>query len=511
MNQTSPNIERVKELLGNKQAKAIFVAVLILVVIAVLQVNNLNKCQPMCDLLSGCQLRSIDLHRIQIALSKAGLSEFKLVDGGIQVPESRQAEYLLAIAEQDAIPQDLRASEIESSTANPFLSRSQQLSMQRASKKRLIQQMVERLPFVDQAWFEMDAPDVRSAFQTAQKAAVISIRPAHDIPLMDHHIDTVRQMIGGAVAGIEPSSIAVIDLSTGFAHRHSAEHPHSDHAIIAQRVAFARQQLLETRIRNALQNYPGLVITVAVEDLPEPEQTARKLDNTTPNAGKWVLRARAGANGQASIGDIPAPEPEIQLVTANIPTVDQATRAVNRQRVLISIQVPGELVEKIYGAANQDRSLTTRSDVYKDIPVEDATTKFFNHLKSDLTRTIQSVVAADQDFELADIQFSLTPSNDRSSSWSDQLQAFANENWPSIAVLLIGLMLISLITQTDKALTDWDDRPHPEADVVSFETAPQSEPSGSKKREAEVRLSRLIEKDPDAAAKVIESWIRDAA
>ena len=72
--------------------------------------------------------------------------------------------YLQAIADQKAIPPELRSGEQASSVPNPFLSRSQQQLLERETKKRQIQEMVVRLPFVEQAWFEMDAAEKRSAF-----------------------------------------------------------------------------------------------------------------------------------------------------------------------------------------------------------------------------------------------------------------------------------------------------------------------------------------------------------
>ena len=99
--------------------------------------------------------------------------------------------------------------------------------------------------------------------------------------------------------------------------------------------------------------------------------------------------------------------------------------------------------------------------------------------------------------------------------WHAKLKAFAIQNWPSAAVLGIGLLLISIVTRkpdyspnTAQIQTD-DDQVLLSNEVRFQEAAGNGETADNRK--PEVRLSNLIEKDPNAAAKVIETWIRDAA
>jgi flagellar M-ring protein FliF len=500
------NLDRVKELLGNRRAKALIVAVLILITVVVMQVGNLQKQKPMCELLGNCKLRNIDLHRMQIALSKSGLSEFEIEGKRILVPKANRSAYLQAIADQKAIPPELRSGEQTSSVPNPFLSRSQQQLIERESKKRQIQQMVVRLPFVEQAWFEMDVAESRSTFTKSKKSAVISIRPVAPNNLIEQHVDTVRQMIAGAVAGIDPNQIVVIDLNTGFAHRHAAHSEPMDQRLDAQRVAYARQQMLENRIRQALEHYPDLRVTVIVEEVEDENQLADgNSSRTNLNKQGHVIPATisAGANGQASIYEIPiaADSGESIGLTTSESVLD------SKEHVTVVIDVPQTLLASIYG----DSATVLKMSEGVNIANNDKIDADFAMFQTEIQQLVRPLLGSDVQptitFNL--IRQPLPPAN----QWGQRVQEFTKQNWPSIAVLLIGMVLIYLITQSDNAadLGSEETEPSLDADILAINSDEHRELVGETKRAAEIRLSELIDKNPDAAAKVIQNWIRDAA
>jgi hypothetical protein len=89
-----------------------------------------------------------------------------------------------------------------------------------------------------------------------------------------------------------------------------------------------------------------------------------------------------------------------------------------------------------------------------------------------------------------------------------RLKKIAAENWPSGIVLLVGLILLVSISRGPDPLPNNSNLQisgsslHPGMPSVNDTESPS---------DSETRLTQLIEKDPDAAARVIESWIRDAA
>ena len=89
-----------------------------------------------------------------------------------------------------------------------------------------------------------------------------------------------------------------------------------------------------------------------------------------------------------------------------------------------------------------------------------------------------------------------------------RLKKIAAENWPSGIVLLVGLILLVSISRGSDPLPLADNSQFSGSSQHSS-TIPVSASESSS--DSETRLTQLIEKDPDAAARVIESWIRDAA
>ena len=152
---------------SKSSVRILTLAAITVAILAILHVSQQHSNAPMQEFLQGCKLQSRDLHRMQIAFGQAGLNEFKIKDGVIWVPRARHSSYLAAATEHNAIPAELKLTEDldESDSGNPFLSRSQQEYRNHLNQKKQVRDMVVRLPYVDQAWFEMEqAPRQKCIF-----------------------------------------------------------------------------------------------------------------------------------------------------------------------------------------------------------------------------------------------------------------------------------------------------------------------------------------------------------
>lgn len=517
--------DSLKQLTVNRRFKAFAIAIFVLIVLAILQVNNLKKQTPMAELISGCNLQTTDLQRMQIALSQAGLSEFRMEENRLLVPTAERAKYLQALAEQNAIPGELRDEEPAENNINPFMSRAQQLALERAEKKRQIRDMVMRLPFVEQAWFQMDLDEVRSAFRKPDHSAVVSVRPPLDGNLTDHQANTIKQMVSGAVSGLAPAQIVVIDLSSGYAH-HDENNPEATEQIRLERLAFEQKRQYEIRIREALRNYQGLNIRVDVAVNEEEqaslvaesdlEETVSTIQQVSATSTQPAVFPAAGANGVASIDDFPSPQPAV-ITPVQVAEVTQPVRKKKsfRKNVQVAIDVPQTLVYQVYGPPAIARSSARNQSEFHAAVAHDTNVKF-EQLKSEIIQKVQPLIADTgyQNQSMVPVTVNLVrESLDETPAWMITFKNFAQQNWPSLAVLVIGLVLLSLVHRNEPQII-LDESPRDEThghDEVTF-SAPHAQQSVEPEPgNAEVRLSKLIEKDPDAAAKVIQQWIRDAA
>lgn len=502
--------------------RGLVIGCLILAILAILQAGNLKRPTQMCELFETCNASDEDLQRMQLAFGKSGLNEFNVVDGNLMVPKTEHAKYLQSLSDHDGIPQDLRDRNENLSTTNPFLSRSQQLSIERAQKKRQIRDMVVRLPFVEQAWFEMDQANSRSAFQRSAQSAVISIRPASEVTLTENHVDTVKRMIGGAIAGLDLSEIVVIDLSAGYAHQDSTD-PSTTQQVRFQRIAFEQQRIYESRIREALKDYPGIDVSVRVDVSQAPPKADKvALEPVLQPQTIAVPPAKniydAGANGFAKLDDFEATERPI--TPTPIALVNHVAQPeVIEKDISVFIDVPQSLVHDIFGVLPVASSSTAKNRYEYQAALAKDTQMKFGQLQAEILQKVQPLLPRNNSSYAKETPIAINLVRQskvaQAPTWPDKLKAFAIQNWPSAAVLAIGLILLSIVTRkpdylpSSAPIGSGDDQVLLSNEVRLPETAGNGEAIGNSK--AEVRLSNLIEKDPNAAAKVIETWIRDAA
>lgn len=513
-------VDRISRTLANRRVRAFSIGVLVLAILAVLQVDNLKRQTPMCDLLANANLSNADLQRMQIALSKSGLRDFQLKDNRLMVPIARYADYLQVIAEQNAIPEELRQSNDKPNpSVNPFLTRSQQLAIGLAEKKNQVRDMVQRLPFVEQAWFEMDKSDSHTAFEQAEQSAVVSIRTPQNVSLSDQDVDTVKRMIGGAVAGLGSDNIVVIDLTAGSAHNADLD-PSTIQQVHFQRVAIEQQRFYENQIREILKNYPGIEVSVHVDvnPIPKDDNVAFAPNDMPKKIQSDVIASlpTAAANSFASIETDPEPNQQ-SVAPANVQLISHTAIGASPNRlekqISVSIDVPQKLVHDLFGAPPASSSFGTSPTDLQAKLASDTNVKF-EKLRSEIIQKVRPILPRSHNQSVAATPITVTLIRlplPESSQWFAGAKDFAVQNWPSAAVVIIGLMLLSIVTRKPDAFEqDANSRGIEDSgDLLSINSNANGEPGSTEN--PEVRLTKLIDQDPDAAARVIEAWIRDAA
>jgi len=508
---------QIQEKLQQRQTQAIIVGVLILALIAVLQVVQSKHSQPLVALLESQQnLAEGDLERMEFAIGKSGISGCKIENGTLMVPEHCKEKCLNAIAENNALPQFLR-NEVESEPSiNPFLSRLQQKQVEDSRKKRQVRDMVIRLPFVKNAWFEMDTAASGSVFKPAQQTAVVSVEPPTDVVLDSDQVLTLREMIAGAIAGLPAENIRVIDVTSGYAHR--IDVPGQKVVSIDQRPPFEQETHYRKRIQEAVEAYGDIDIQVRVDMIEVPpvakpvvySQPVEKVETYQPSV------AVIGTNGSASIHDVqtsvPAPTPVVITPVTVQPTYTS--------RVDVLLQVPEAAAAQL--SIGKDAFPTDKPNIKQQA---------INQLGRKLVETVKPILpkqsfAQGTAFPIS-VQF-VKPAVVApvvAVRWQDRAKAVAARHWPSAAVLLIGLVLLTLMTRHSPYEVD-EEAANENEDIISInaptvETVTEIEPQTPEvalaqpedyaaRRVAEQKLGTLVEKDPESAARVIESWIRNA-
>ncbi len=507
-------LQQFKNVFQGQRYRGLALGMILLAILAVTQVNQLQPQTATCELFRG-SLKSSDLERIQLALGNAGLNDFEIENGKLLIPKAQRALYLQAVSAHNAVPSRLREQVADTDSISMFMSRSQQKMVAREKKKKQVREMVMRLPFVEQVWFEMDIAESSNAFESATQTAVISIEPAANVILDATQISTVKRMIQGAIAGIQANQIQVVDIQSGYAVQNGSD---QQTAVGIQGLpALEQQNYFENRIRRALEGLEGVDVNVKVDvvKIPAPNVSPVSIPEPQPAA---ALQSVPLTNSYASIYEQETGTSRVAAASFEKPRPTFVTH------VAVDVAVPQKLVQdwsekqpaqngidpQIQHANLQAAFARVRGEIVNRVqPLLPASTAMVHGQSPVNVRLIRSPVTAPL-------------------TWLDQVKPFLVKYWPSIAVLTIGVLLIGSMTRSDRRrqqmIAEAEDS---SADILSINSVIEGrsaeergggdhesvtgEAEMTARREAERKLNQMIEQDPGNARKVIENWIKDAA
>lgn len=502
--------QRSLQWLQRPQSIALVAGAIAMVGLIAFQTHSLTtSAPPMRELISQCHMRHGDLQRIQVALGESGLDEFQIDGQKLLVPQQHHSKYLQAVSERDALPMDLRDDRSES-ISNPLLSRSQQTALKWQRKKRQVKEMILRLPFVQQAWLEIDTAPSSSPFQPSRQSAVISIQPTGEQPLDAQHVDTLRRMIGGAVAGLQPDQIEVIDLGEGFAYDRAGEGS-TQFAVNSTQQRYVREQRLEDQIKAALNRFEGVEVSVQLTACPKKSMV--QTIEPTVVSDRQLKPLVAGSNGVASIFD-DQPAPANRVVRSNDVTAIQASHvqpasAVDSGnessvcRVAVHVDVPETALKNVAASL-----MLRRPTEHPGKQAIDRVEQKFGLIRPQIEREVAAVLPSEwiEASGVSPIEVTLRRSSaalvpDQQARLSQLFQQY----WPSAAILCVGLMLLSLVVRKSNS------RAQDEISDPNILSLSQHRGSGSDAaKNAKENINRMFRDDPDGAAAAIEGWIKKA-
>ena len=554
---TSPAVDWFLSM--SRRARAAVVISVVLILVVLLNANVSNQKESKCSLLGKCRLTSAEIDRIEITLGKSGFGEFDVSDGVILVPEKQRANLLKKLAEENALPTRFDP-DPSSQNLNPFFSHSQRAVMERQAKKKQMETMLGRLPFIEQAWFEMDSARPTNAFQPTQYSAIVSVKATGRRNLDANQVLTIRQIVAGAFAAIEPDDIVITDLNAGRAFQRSpADGPAgTEQTDQWELLAADRQRYYEDEIRRALAEFPGVLFELEYElDVQKlinehrfADSKRRIADNNIPSIQQQTfLEPRNpqqiattasisfSTNGQAEIESIEKAESNAvpRRLESSMPILRSSQRmpametSPNLSRIARLAKENGTLAgaehvsvivhvpHSIFGEDCQPSAVGLLGRQHKQD--REALLAKFETLRSQIVARLTALLP------VSSFDTSGTPivvSLDRSVTEQPaakplaSIQSWFADNWASICVVLIGTMLVVIVTRLGVTPLGTSEKSR-----ASAPRAAEPNPNGqaklptpeelAAKEVAEQRLVKMIEADPDTAARVIQSWIRDAA
>ncbi len=510
--------DKLAQWLRPRHRRATFGILLLMGLLTALHFSNFQKEIMRSDLLDGEPCRPSQTQEIVRALNIEGLRDYELVNGSIMVPNMLKQKYYSAL-EKHGIP-GFGTRQDDSLKSNFLLAPSERERIAKLRKRREVMDMIVRLPYVDEAWLECDS-GCNGIFEPVKMSAVVVVQPKSEQILSWDNISTIRETIAGAFSGLSPEDIVLTDLNEGRAHPEDSVNGNV-HAQSA-RWRIDRQRYYMKKIERILVEYPGIEIDVHVEqngDHPgsdkltlhnqvqprglkpaEPIGIASRIPTKDVNAAlpRALKTAVPGANGTAAINVFPVVTKLVgHLETAD--SVDRLNESNERhaepkgsatESVHVIIRIPARLLGTM-------RCPTDSANV----TVKSADSKF-KLIKDDIIKRVNPILpnaVAQNELPVA-VVLEGEPSGDQASAetWN-WLRNSAKRHWPLLAVGLLGFIsvLFNIMRVPDL---------HPSAESTS--NASDYDPTDSE--ELKSKLANLIDRDPETAAKVIKSWLRDFA
>jgi hypothetical protein len=309
-------------------------------------------------------------------------------------------------------------------------------------------------------------------------------------------VNTIRRMLTGAVAGLGPQAIEVIDLSEGVAKQGftGALVDPQQHALEAQQRT-DQQRRLRSKILAALQRFPGVEVDVR---LTQCKFQSRENSLPTVVPAKPQMQLTAGSNGVASIiASAASPQPPVQSVGFD------RSQETNTCEVAVQVDLPEVALENIA------MSLMLRPTLDSVGQKRDVVGEKFAVIRPQIQQEVASLLPAawrDQSGP-SPVQVTLHRAEvAKAVTVSDRAMQMARQHWPSVAALLVGLTLLSIVLRKP-ASDQVTDAATAEPNVLPMSLAEGNPAPDSQTKE---QLDRLLQDHPEAAARALEDWVRNA-
>jgi len=191
----------------------------LMVIVAALSLAMLGSSPapgPDMLLLGGDPLPPDQLPRVEAAFARAGLSDYQIDAGRVRIASDRNAAYMAAMAAADALPPNF--SEILDKPlreSSPLMSRAQQEESIKIARQQALASIIQSMKGVQRAQVLYDRERKPGLAGGNNITASITVTMQRGEELQPPQVEALRKLLTGAIAGLEPRNVAVIDLGSG--------------------------------------------------------------------------------------------------------------------------------------------------------------------------------------------------------------------------------------------------------------------------------------------------------
>ncbi|MBI2823494.1 MAG: hypothetical protein HYX69_02245 [Planctomycetia bacterium] len=478
-------------------------------------------------LFGGQVVAADELAVIEGALAKAQLSDFTVERGRICVPKSRQAACLAALADAGALPATFNdIFEEAAAKTTPFTSRALHIENMKAAKRKGLAMILRSMNEVESAEVDFDVQEPHGLRQERTAKALVAVKLRGGQHLDEERVPHVQRLVAGAIGGLTPQDVTVVDKATGVSFGASAT-GHAGSFDDPYHTAKRRYQAeYEAKVRQLLA-VPGLTVSAEVElnrELRHEEKRVRLDASDDGTRGEDRPVARGGANQPDNLALLPT---AIAALNASRPAAPNEARPAQQQtttelagltpkRVAISVGVPVSYFEDIW----RQRAISAGKSARVAPPAE------LNEIQTEVIARIEQQVATlipvsdpsvDRSKLVTVTAYShLTPPDSPPPSFATSAAEWIGSAWKPLAasalVIASLVMLRSLVRSSVATHATTIPEPHFNATQRTSDARARSRDESATAPATSIReeLAGMVRQDPDAAAHILRSWISSA-
>jgi len=525
------------------RARAAAAALLIVAVASMLYLARRELAGDTTYLLAGQEFSLHEITVMQGALGKAKLNDF-VVDGNrIRIPRAKQAAYLAALADGNALPQTLTDIFSEASDRSTwFTSRQQQLDHTRTAKKKALSLILRSMNGVESAEVDFEKEEPRGLKRERVATALVAVKLQSGQSLSEDRAVCFQRMTAAALT-MSPHDVTVVDKNNHlvFGGRGSGTTGDDVYRDLKRKY----QADYEESVRRALAYVPGITVSADVELERELRREVQRIEFDA-DSGSTARRAASTANqgsdlhGNTATNDHSGSNQPAQLATSGRGTAEPTPRVVVREdatpaqnqtkteiagltpkRVAISVGVPTSHFESVW---RRQQSAGSALESYAPSAAEFAQlqTEEIARIRQHVAGLIPGArTAGDGDRLVTVTPFSHADSVELpAESLSSLAVEWLATSWTTIAtlgvafvaVLALRSMLRGVALARESAQTNID-REFSAAEAMPAPTArfrAELEKKTSLGRSLREEVADIVREDPAAAANILRSWMGTA-
>lgn len=493
---------------------------------------------PEVYLLSGETFSNSELASMEEAFGQDGLGSYEIAGRRIRVPHSQRSDYMAALARHGAMPEAFgdiitRALEAGSVLTSP---NDRQAYLKNAREVQLAQ-TVSALKEIEAATVMYDTETKPGLMREKVYSASVTVEPVGSRPLDSALASSIRLLVAGAIAGLEPKDVAITDRNTGhttYGDSQNFSSPHDD-PYFARKICY--EQEYTDSILSALRGIHGLTVTTHVEldteqmrqeeEIKRDAQPAAASSEEAAALSTTASGALAGLIGFKSQGNAPRSLASMastrvrqrrQEADGMISTVITKTKKAGYtpKRVSVAVTVPTSYFESVWrqNAVRQGQE-PQRSQESDLAPIR---TKTFAEIEKVVGAIIgQPDGVTDPSGLVTVAEFpDIIPPEIPKPGLGRHVLAWLASYWRGLGLIALGavglVMLRSIIHKTPgleahgRPAGRGEEEGTPREGVSERPLRPFPASGESLQRE----LSEVVADDPDSAAGILRNWIGNA-